>query len=424
LRTIIKNNNDFQNWLTSSDKDFELKRYLRQNYSPPDGKMVHIIDATISDIIITERNFECTEFKNCTFKNCDITHLHIVSCTLDNCKFIKCTFTWSKFLDFDLFDCEFIECVILGLEIGDAVIRNSKFIDCSEVLDLALRAGRDRDLIFQNCYLAYMKIEPIEEEFNDKLLFKDCLIKESNFDRINLEQSNFENCNLSINQFSACTFSNSTFTGINDSPGNEYNLIDIRTILNSPTIDTDILNNVFGINSSDIKEYLIDLTSKIEFQSIFISYSFEDSEFAKHINSELKRRGIFTFLWEKDAPGGKQLNDIMSSGIKEKDRILFIASKNSLKSKACQYELSEGRKKQEKTWEDVLFPIHIDNFLFEIKKENIRPVNLQDDYWDNIDELRRLNSLSFCEFKDSEKRDNSDFEKQILKLLKGLRKEK
>ncbi|MFJ7759222.1 hypothetical protein ACQKK3_16545, partial [Pedobacter suwonensis] len=65
---------------------------------------------------------------------------------------------------------------------------------------------------------------------------------------------------------------------------------------------------------------------------------------------------------------------------------------------ACQFELSEGRKKQAETWETILFPIHIDQFLFTVSKNKIHPVEKADEYWKNIEELRRINSADFSPF--------------------------
>jgi hypothetical protein len=225
-----------------------------------------------------------------------------------------------------------------------------------------------------------------------------------------------------MNQFSDCLLSKNTLSEFNETPGSEYNSIDLRTILNSIDQSPQVLISLFGIHHSKIKDYVFGLTSKIEFQSIFISYSFKDKDFAKKINNELIKKGIITFLWEKDSPGGKPLTKIMADGVKEKDRVLFIASKDSLRSKACQFELSEGRNKQEILWEDVLFPIHIDNYLFSVEKNNIRPKEMQDEYWENITELRSLNSLDFSQFLDSGNLDRGAFDDQIYRLVKGLRK--
>jgi uncharacterized protein YjbI with pentapeptide repeats len=419
----IGNNKEFVEWISKVDKEYDLKHYENTNYRPADS-MLYLNNLVLEKLKIRDKSFLNTEFKSCVFFNCNFTSSLFFSSTLIKCKFINCHFTWTNFVDVDLFSCDFNDCVIVGMEISDAVVKKTIFRNCTEVLDLRLRSGRERDFTFKSCYLHHLDIEPIESKFSEKFDFTDCMIKESSFDRIYLTESVFKDCNLSLNQFSSCSLSSGTFSDNNNIPGNEFNLIDIRTILNSNPLGEKILEDLFGIHNGEIKEYLIDLTSKIEFQSIFISYSFNDSSFAKTINEALQRRGIMTFLWENDSKAGKPLENIMSSGIKEKDRILFISSEHSLKSKACHFELTEGRKKQEITWGDVLFPIHIDNFLFEVKKNAIRPVEKQNEYWENITELKRLNSLSFVEFKDSNLRDEIKFEKQIFRLIEGLRKTK
>ena len=71
-----------------------------------------------------------------------------------------------------------------------------------------------------------------------------------------------------------------------------------------------------------------------------------------------------------------------------------------------------------------MFPIHIDNFLFEITKDVIRPKDVQDEYWKNIEELRSLNSIDFSQFIENESSNDLEFEDCIFKLIKGLRKAK
>lgn len=417
----IGSKKEFLEWLTFSDPEFEEKKYLASQYRPK-NQMVNLEGLELLNLTIRDKHFECTHFKGCKFENCDFTNTFFASSTLEKCHFQDCTFTWSKFLDVDLFTCQFEACTILGLELSDAVLKKTLFINCGEVLDLSIRGSREREVSFINCYLQHLDIEPIKNDDPEKIDFVDCLINESSFDRIDFTSGGFEDCKLSLNQFSACTFSANSFSRKNETPGNEYNLIDIRSILNSEPIDALTLENLFGIHSPDVKEYLLGLTSKIEFQSIFISYSFKDKDFAKRINEELMKRGILTFLWEKDSPGGKPLKTIMSEGVKSKDRVLFIASTHSLKSEACHFELTEGRKKQEEIWEDVLFPIHIDDYLFELKKESIRPKEKQDEYWKNITELKDMNSLPFSDYVHPSSTNKLDFEKQLMRLIKGLRK--
>ncbi len=134
-----------------------------------------------------------------------------------------------------------------------------------------------------------------------------------------------------------------------------------------------------------------------EYCSLFISYSTKDNWFARKINDSLISNGVKTFLWEKDALHGELLKEIMFENVNKFDRVMFIASENSLKSDACHYELTKARERQDKTWKTVLFPVHIDDFLFKVRKEQIRPINKREEYWLNILNLREIHSFDFSD---------------------------
>jgi len=159
------------------------------------------------------------------------------------------------------------------------------------------------------------------------------------------------------------------------------------------------------------------MTTKMEYKKIFISYSFKDQAFARALNDTLKKNGVKTFLWENDAPGGEYLEDIMYKNVYNHDVMLFIASEHSLKSKACQFELSTGRKKQEENWNNIFFPIHIDHYLFEVRQNQIRPLDKAEEYWKNIEELKRMNSQDFSLYSALPKDKTIDFEKMVVQKI-------
>ena len=126
-------------------------------------------------------------------------------------------------------------------------------------------------------------------------------------------------------------------------------------------------------------------------------------------------------MWEKDAPPGKTLKKIMKENVKKYDRIIFIASINSIRSKACQFELTEGRIKQAELWTDVFFPVTIDNYLFAVEKFDIKPISNQEECWQNITELREINSMDFTPFINDEF-NQEEYDSMIFKLVKELKK--
>lgn len=418
---VIRNKEDFLKWFTEEDADIFDDCYSRANYQVSEENPFTIIDnITLEGRVFENKSIWSIKLKNFKFIDCEFKNNIFHGCIIADCIFENCTIHTTKFLETDLRNCNFNSCSIYDVEIADTDIKNVKFEECFEIADLKFRGFANRELKFTNCSLHHLTLEALENDDTEKYYFENCVISKSLFDQTNLSESLIRNCSLSLNHFSSCTFSNHTIENL-DVPGEEYNMIDIRTILKSPNFNENILEKGFGITNTLVKQYLEELTTEIHFQSIFISYSLKDSNFAEFLSSILNKKGIMTFLWENDAPGGKPLKAIMSENVNAKDRVLFIASKNSLKSEACHFELSEGRKKQEITWEDVLFPIHVDNFLFEVKKDNIRPNEKQEEYWRNITELKNLNSLDFSKFVLPENRDHN-FDKQLFKLIKGLRK--
>jgi hypothetical protein len=76
------------------------------------------------------------------------------------------------------------------------------------------------------------------------------------------------------------------------------------------------------------------------FKRIFISYSFKDRVFANTCYERLTLMGVEARIFEIDSPFSFT-KVYMHSVISEIDRMMFIASKNSLTSDACHFELTQ-----------------------------------------------------------------------------------
>lgn len=253
------------------------------------------------------------------------------------------------FNDIHFSECDFINTTFNNCRhsyniFGDCLFLNTKFEHSKDMLEIYFGGCRITDLEFSGCYVTHSRFEDIKEE-TTRIVFSDCILENSYFYNIYLKNSNFTETALNQNSFNYCTLAADTIATSTKSTAKEFSSIDFQTIINSSNLKANVLNQCFGIHASDIKDYIFSLTQKIEFQSVFVSYSFKDKQFAKRLNDSLLSKGIITFLWEKDAPPGKTLKKIMKENVKKHDRIIFIASINSIKSKACQFELTEGRNK-------------------------------------------------------------------------------
>jgi uncharacterized protein YjbI with pentapeptide repeats len=421
------NQKEFKNALENyiNKKEDAIRNYLEttiiDGYSKTE-ELVIVKGLNLKNIDFWGINFEGFQFKNCKFKNCEFHHfVSIGACIFKDCEFIS-----TDFHDVHFSECDFINTVFLNCHhayniFGDCLFTNSTFQNSKEMIEIYFGGCKMTELSFNNCYICHSRFEDFREAEGNTIRFLDSILETTYFFQLDLKDTTFVNSVINLCSYSNCSLSSHTIARSTKSTAKEYSSIDFQTIINSSNISGPVLNQCFGIQNSDIKEYLIGLTTKIEFQSVFISYSFKDRIFAKRLNDALKNKGVFTFLWELDAPGGKGVKRIMRENIQKHDRILFIASENSIRSKACQFELSEGRKKQEELWTDIFFPIHIDNYLFTVEKEEIKPKSLQSEYWENISALKDINSLDFCAFNRLEY-NQDQFDDLVFKLVKALKK--
>lgn len=364
--------------------------------------------------------FDYIHFKNCEFNDCQIDDINSFATIYEDCTFNRSTISKADFFECDIINCSFNGCMANYFLFSDSSLSDLKFNYCGELLEFYFGGTYASNVCFSNSHVAHCRFEPnLVGEENSNYIFNDSLVTDCYFNNNNLGKSKFENCLLNKSIFANCTLSSSTFALNNTKENDEFASIDFHTINQSERINEDILRNVFGITESDIKSFTLGLSNDVVLQSVFISYSFKDKVFANKLNESLRGKGVLTFLWEKDAPGGRPLKRIMIDNVKKFDRLLFIASSNSIKSQACQFELSEGRKKQDINWTTILFPIHIDTFLFDLEKDNIKPREKKDEYWSNIIELREINSLDFSNF-NKDIFDNKEFEKSVSKLRDNL----
>ncbi|HEV7736647.1 MAG TPA: hypothetical protein VGO47_04650, partial [Chlamydiales bacterium] len=70
------------------------------------------------------------------------------------------------------------------------------------------------------------------------------------------------------------------------------------------------------------------------YYSVFICFSAKDESFAKMISDSLKKRGVDTYFFKEDHRHG-QIKSVEQKEIALRDKILFIASENSITSDEC-----------------------------------------------------------------------------------------
>lgn len=392
-----------------------------------------------------EHTIRRTTFKNCHFTG-DITRIEFVSCRFIDCHFenvwgfffmlqkcvVKnCRVDRSRFSHLELFwfDVLFENCQFYLVQFDEAGFIHTHFTNCYFGNVSLQDFNPIENVSFTDCYFYYSQFQDMifhsdedaqdfREEFPDITMEK-CVLDGCHFNSVDLRNSTISNSQLFKSGFLNCQLSAKTLSPETKDDSQNYASIDLQTIVKSAPISRIVLAKYFAITDPNVQATLKTITTKMKFQSVFISFSFKDKLFAQALYDGLTARGVPVFYWEHDAPGGRTLRDIMSTNVQRFERLVFIASEYSLKSKPCQFEISEARKKQEATWDDILYPIHIDDYLFEVTKDRIRPIHMADEYWENIEELKRVNSRDLTFYRDGVG-DKELFDQQLDKIVADL----
>jgi len=119
-----------------------------------------------------------------------------------------------------------------------------------------------------------------------------------------------------------------------------------------------------GVPDGFIK-YMHSLTGKaLQFYSCFISYSDKDRDFVERLYADLQREGVRTWYFPEDAKWGESVWGEIDRGIKIYDKIIVVCSRNSLQSGPVLREIERALQREDREHKNILFPITIDDYVF------------------------------------------------------------
>jgi hypothetical protein len=136
-------------------------------------------------------------------------------------------------------------------------------------------------------------------------------------------------------------------------------VIDHRTLQKSGPLPLAFLRGV-GLPDNLI-DYLPSLLNQaIQHYSCFISYSAKDQEFVERPHAELQNKGVRCWFAPHDMPIGGKILDEIDTAIRQRDKVLLILSKHSIKSNWVEDEITKGFEEERKRRQIVLFPVRLD----------------------------------------------------------------
>jgi uncharacterized protein YjbI with pentapeptide repeats len=116
----------------------------------------------------------------------------------------------------------------------------------------------------------------------------------------------------------------------------------------------------------DFITYMKSLVGKaIDFYSCFISYSSKEDDFAQRLYADLQAKNVRCWKFDENAKWGEPVWGEIDTAIRHYDKLVVICSKHSLQSQPVIREIERALQKEDREHKNVLFPIRIDDYLFD-----------------------------------------------------------
>jgi len=102
-----------------------------------------------------------------------------------------------------------------------------------------------------------------------------------------------------------------------------------------------------------------------EYFSCFISHSSKDKGFCGRLYADLQANHVRSWYFPEDARWGEPIWGEIDRSIKVYDKLIVVCSEHSLQSIPVQREMERALSREDQEHKNILFPIRIDNYLFE-----------------------------------------------------------
>ncbi len=237
----------------------------------------------------------------------------------------------------------------------------------------------------------------------------DADLKEANLTRANLTSAHLWGANLTRANLTEVDFTDSTvgYTIFgNTDLGNSAGLEKIRHVGPS-TLGTDTIRKSngkipiqflrgCGLNEIEIKfatlaapgsaaERVNQIASEIQrlycdqslqFCSCFIGYSSQDHDFAQRLYGDLQDKGVRCWSAPEDLKIGDEFRRALGKEIRAGGKLLILLSENSIRSKWVGEEVEKALAEEKEQGELKLFPVRLDDAVFEAKEDWAEKIRL------------------------------------------------
>ena len=142
----------------------------------------------------------------------------------------------------------------------------------------------------------------------------------------------------------------------------------------------------------------------IEYQSLFISYSSKDQEFAKRLYADLRKKDVPCWFAPEDLKIGDKFRVRIDESIRLYDKLLLVLSEHSLASNWVAYEVEKALNKEPEGVPNVLFPIRLDKTI----------LTCETDWAKDIRKSRHIGDFEYW-------KDHDAYQQAFQRLLRDLK---
>lgn len=107
------------------------------------------------------------------------------------------------------------------------------------------------------------------------------------------------------------------------------------------------------------------IPKRTDYYSCFISYSWDDQQFASKLHEDLQSIGARVWLDTKDMQAGAPIHDQINRAIQAHDKVLLVLSNSSVRSSWVSTEINNALKLEEARHQTILFPVRLDDSALE-----------------------------------------------------------
>ena len=195
---------------------------------------------------------------------------------------------------------------------------------------------------------------------------------------VTLRGADLRGANLSSANFNETDFSNARFgqtilgdldlsqaVGLEATRHDFPSTIGIDTIYRSGGMIPELFLRGAGVPGIFFDHFASLVIKPLQYYDCFISHSSKDERFADRLLSNLRKNGIRTWYFPRDARAGEPLWRKIDRGIKNSDRLVLICSEHSLTSEPILRELERALMLEDQRYKKILFLVRIDNYVLE-----------------------------------------------------------